>query len=319
MTPSLEQQRLVLGAAQLGQQYGRGADREPPDPAAAAALVRAAVDGGVVELDTARAYGASESVIGQALGTVGGAAARLRIVTKVRPLDDLSPDSDASDVGRSVRDSVGTSLGELRCDRVDTVLLHRARDLTAGGGAAVAALDALVAEGVTGRWGVSVGSPDDLLTACAVPGVRYLQLPFNLLDRRWLAEPVQQALARRPEIRIVARSVLLQGLLSSPEPGRWPAVPGVEVAAVQSGLAALVTDLGRDSTLDLAIGYALGQPWVDAVVLGVRRPDQLPAILQACAAPPLTAEQTDQLQQAIPPAPDDLIDPSRWAAYPRHE
>ncbi|WP_029136704.1 aldo/keto reductase [Nakamurella lactea] len=309
--------RLVLGAAQFGQSYGNGVDREPPDNAVAAEILRTALDGGVDEIDTARAYGASESAIGQALGTIGPAGDRLRIVTKVRPLDDISVDDDPATAEHAIRASIRTSLEQLRRANVDALLLHRARDLTVAGGTAVTTLDALVSEGTAARWGVSVGSVDDLLAACATPGVGYVQLPFNLLDRRWLAEPVQQALRERRDIRIVVRSVLLQGLLSSDDPRRWPAIPGVDASATQSAMTRLVAELGRLDPLDLAIGYVLGHPWVDAVVLGVRRPAQLADILTATSAAPLSAEGIELVHRTIDGGPHDLVDPSRWSAYPK--
>jgi spore coat polysaccharide biosynthesis protein SpsF len=309
--------RLVLGAAQLGQQYGNGADREPPDAAAAVAILRTAIAGGVDELDTARAYGASEAVLGDALSALGTGAKTLGIVTKVRPLDEFAVDDDPAAVRRAVRDSLDASLTHLRRERVDAVLLHRARDLTVAGGAAVAALDALTTHGRMARWGVSVGSPADLLSACATPGVGYVQLPFNLLDRRWLDDGVQRALRDRPDIRIVARSVLLQGLLSSRDPHRWPAIPGLGVTRTLTTLAELATELGRSSVLDLAIGYALGQSWIDAVVLGVRRADQLPDLLEATSAPPLSPAEIDLVHRQIHGGPLDLVDPSRWSQYPK--
>ncbi len=53
--------------------------------------------------------------------------------------------------------------------------------------------------------GVSVQSPVEALAALACPDVVHLQLPFNLLDWRWLAEGFQTCLAARPNVTVHAR------------------------------------------------------------------------------------------------------------------
>lgn len=59
--------RFVLGAAQLGQSYGNGTDRRPPDAPETAELFRAALNVGIVEIDTVRAGGRREQTIAAAL------------------------------------------------------------------------------------------------------------------------------------------------------------------------------------------------------------------------------------------------------------
>lgn len=289
---------LVLGAAQFGQAYGNGPDRRAPSDADAARILADAAEEGVMEVDTARAYGESEAV----LGRVRRSSPSLRVVTKIAP---LGPDG----TGDEVRASLTASLAALRTDRVDTVLLHRAEDLVRP-----RALDALreaTAAGTAGRWGVSLSTPTELLAALAIPDLSYVQLPVNLLDRRWLTADVQAALADRTDVTIAARTVLLQGLLVGSDPGRWPQLPGIDPAALITALRTLAADLGRPSTLDLAIGYVVGLPWVDAVVLGLRRPDQLPPLIRAVRHP-LTGDQLRLVQERLPAGSDRLLTPSRW-------
>jgi aryl-alcohol dehydrogenase-like predicted oxidoreductase len=297
---------LVLGAAQLGQAYGNGPDRNPPSAETVAHLLHQAARLGITEVDTARAYGESEQVVGVAAEDLPG----LRIVTKVRPLDPGATRAD--EVVRAVTGSVAESVRTLRRQVLDTVLLHRTDDLRVADGVAGDVLERLVAQGTARRWGVSIATPDDLLFVLDRPGVHYVQLPFNLLDRRWLAPEVSASLAARPDVRVVVRSALLQGLVASTDTARWPTFPDVDAVRMVGSIGEAVTTLGRADRVDLALAYVLAHPWVDAIVAGVRRVDQLTALAAAVTRPVLTANEITVVHRLVPAGPADLIDPSRW-------
>ncbi|WP_158564035.1 aldo/keto reductase [Jiangella anatolica] len=302
--------RLVLGAAQIGQPYGRSG-RPAPSEQEVRELLRLAAASGCAAIDTARAYGDSEGTLGRARS--GGAGAELPVVTKIRPLTDHD---GAAGLRAAVKESLAASLTALHADRVDTVLLHRGADLSRAGGAAIEALRSARDRGLLTRWGVSVGAPDELLAALAVPDLGYVQLPFNLLDRRWLAGPVRAALAARPDVTVVARSAFLQGILLRPDPSTWPVGAGPDADVVRTSLTALAGEWGR-TIAGLCLGYVLGQPRVDAVVVGIRSAAQLADVARECAAPPLTADECDHVTGRLPAGSPTLVDPARWTALSR--
>jgi aryl-alcohol dehydrogenase-like predicted oxidoreductase len=314
---------LVIGAAQLGQPYGRGA-RQPPAPETVGRWLQAAATAGAAGIDTARAYGDSEAVIGAALRNAASQAAptgetsnpSLSIVTKIRPLTELDATSAPRDVERAVRTSLAESLAALDVETVDTVLLHRARDLRAGSGRAVVVLEDLRRDGVIGRWGVSLGTPAELIDALEVPGLGYVQLPYNLLDRRWCVPEVEAALAARPEVTIAVRSAYLQGILADPLTRHWPGPRPADAAELAARLTTLCRDLGRESLRDLALGYVLGHPWVTAVVVGARSAAQVEDAARLVGRPPLSAAEIDRLRSELPAGPLDLVDPARWPPAP---
>lgn len=307
----MSSERLIIGAAQLGQPYGRGG-RQPPAPETVGRWLATAATAGVAGIDTARAYGNSEAVIGAAWLD----APMPPIVTKIRPLSEFEPGSDPREVERAVRASMAESLGALRTDKVETVLLHRARDLAAGSGRAVAVLDDLHRDGLIGRWGVSLGSPAELIEALAVPGLSYVQLPYNLLDRRWCDPELEAALAARPEVMIAARSAYLQGILADPLSRHWPGPRAADAAELAERLTGLCQELGRESLRDLALGYVLGHAWVGAVVVGTRSAEQIEDAARLVARPPLTTDEIDRVRAVIPAGPLELVDPARWPPVP---
>ena len=300
--------RLVIGAAQFGQRYGNRHHAEPPDDTEARRLLATARRAGVHDIDTARAYGDSEAVIGRVRSEVPD----LRVVSKIRPLTDATKASAPHTVYSAIEESVAQSLAALGSSGVDTLLLHRSADLAAGSGAALAAVRDVVAGGSARRWGVSVSGPDGLREALRIPDLSYVQLPFNVLDRRWLSAPVQDALSARPDVAVTARSVLLQGLLGTEDLGRWPSIPGMDPGLITRQLAESAERLGRDGPTGLAIGYVLAQPWIMQIVVGVRHTSQLADVLRHIQQPPLTADEVSSIHHFIAPGSLDLVDPARW-------
>ena len=293
------QSALVLGTVQLGLAYGAANAAGQPDAAQALAVLDAARRAGITHLDTARAYGDSEQRIGAA--NARGLAEDVGVVTKLQPLEDgAGRDAASASLERSLR--------LLRTDRLAAVLVHRAADWHRPGVAD--RLAEAVADGTAALAGASIGSPDELIPLLADPRCGYIQLPYNLLDRRWLAPEAQAALAARPDVVITARSAFLQGLLTAGAGARWPL--GHEPEDVVPVLDRLVADLGRVSRADLCLAYVLGHPWVTSVVVGAETPEQVSDLAALVGRAPLTAAELEQVRQALAAGTDDLVDPSRW-------
>lgn len=291
--------RMSLGGAQLGLAYGRLNTAGKPDRASAVALVHRALAAGVTTFDTARAYGDSEAVLGEALA---GAGAAVRVITKVAP---LAPDAPPE----AVEASVLRSLHELRTRRLDTVLLHRASDITADGGRRWDRLRSLAADGLVRTLGASVQSPDELELALATPGIEVVQVPYHVLDRRWdrwlrAADP--------PDVEIHVRSVFLQGLLAASGTERWPSVAGVEPQELIDALDGLVERFGRVDRADLCVAFVQANPAVSRLVLGVDTPEQLLANAELVRRPPLEADQVAEVERAFAALPEDLLNPALW-------
>ncbi|XP_012643152.2 aldo-keto reductase family 7 member A3 [Microcebus murinus] len=113
MSRQLSQVRpgTVLGAMEMGRRM---------DAATSAAAMRAFLERGHTEVDTAFVYGdgQSETILGGLGLGLGGSRCRVKIATKAIPLygNSLKPDS--------VRFQLETSLKRLQCPRVDLFYLH---------------------------------------------------------------------------------------------------------------------------------------------------------------------------------------------------
>ncbi len=302
---------LVLGTAQLGMRYGVANEAGQPSVDVARDLVRTAIVNGVSYLDTARAYGSSEDVLGVALGE--GWASRVQVVTKLAPLAEVSADTPVAVIRALVDKSVLESCRALRVRTLPTLLLHRASHLRDRGGAVWRRLVELRDEGIVTRLGVSVQNPAELALALATAEVEHIQLPFNLLDWRWddLAPRLQEA-RRARKLVVHVRSALLQGLLASGRPELWDAAGTPDGDDAIRWLRRTVDELGRRDVADLAFAFVRAQEWCDGVVVGMESTGQLEANMSAFELPALTADEVAHVRRTRPAMSEDVLDPSRW-------
>jgi spore coat polysaccharide biosynthesis protein SpsF len=299
---------LVLGGAQFGMAYGIANRAGKPDDDELQAIVHLAERAGVSHLDTAAGYGDSEARIGSALSP----ASPLSIVTKLPPnlLDGQPP---ASEAVQRVHVAIDRSLWLLKRPRLDAVLLHRFEHYEGANGAVWQTLLSLRKEGKLGRIGASVYRPEELETLLEDADVGLVQLPFSIIDRRWLEPGLQRAIAARPDVVLHGRSALLQGLLTIDDPARWPILDPELASRCIGALQSVARKLGRESVIDLCFAYARAQSWLAGVVVGAETAAQMAENIRLFRRPALTPKQSLEAAEALPgPLPEQLLNPASW-------
>lgn len=294
--------RLILGTVQWGQRYGI-AGRGMPDDAELAALLATAREAGVAALDTARAYGASETRLGAL-----AAAASFEIQTKLAP--DVCPDgADADTVRARTAASLASSRSALGVARLDAVLLHRAAHRRAAGGAAWDLLRLSQRSGRIGRLGISAARPEEAWAALDDPDVQCIQVATSLLDQR-LSRTKFFERAQRAGKQVQVRSVFLQGAaFLSPD-----ALPG-SLARLRDPLHA-IESWSRAHGLTIADAFLLFARAIPGaqLVLGFEREAQLIAALATLRLPPLAPAACAELAALVPEFGAEVLDPSQWEA-----
>ena len=284
--------RIVLGGAQLGLPYGILNGGETLSREEVACILDTAVDHGIDSIDTAIAYGQSESIIGETSQN------RFNIISKLPPLP-----VDISNVSEWVHSQVQGSLSRLKCTSLDALLLHRPQDLIGAQGVELyAAIESLMAEKMIDRFGVSIYSPDDLEGIIGTFDIHVVQAPLNVFDRRILGVTDQLSALN---IEVHARSVFLQGvLIASPKDRPQRFEPWSEHFALfdewvrSSGVSAMAC----------CMGFALQQPGIAKLVIGTTSAESLDEIMNSI--PNSVLEVPTHLQSSV----EQLIDPRFWNA-----
>ncbi len=230
-----------------------------------------------------------EIVVAETFG--GRLPAGVRITSKCRlgtpPMDDIA---------RRLEASVDASLAAMRVERIDLFFLHTniceddyvyavrpdrqdvfATRWSAYAGGYIPAMEALIASGKVGHWGITgVGVPATILkTLGHAKKPAAVQAIANLLDSaggmKNFAEP------ERPRAIIAAAVANSVGVMG--------------IRAVQAGALTQLIDrecreIGQDPAM-VAHRYALSMSGVDTVILGVKNRAELQQCLDAEAAGPL--------------------------------
>lgn len=300
---------LSLGTVQIGVAYGVSNTSGQPSFETAKQLVECAVAHGVTHLDCAADYGSAESRLGRIV--TEDLRGRVTVVTKLAPLTDLRDDCSNEDVRNYVEASVYRSLANLRLGELPVLLLHRWQHRSSHGGRVWAVLRELRERGVVRTLGASVQSPAEAIEAITDPEIKFIQLPTNLLDRRFQRVDFPARAKERPDVIIQARSVFLQGLLLLP-PSKWPEFPDTDTALLYAKLQSLAEEFKRESIPDLCVAYVRAQPWVDCMVVGMQNADQLKANAALFNKQSLTVAECQEIEAAFPNVPECLLNPARW-------
>jgi len=289
---------FTLGTAQIGIPYGIANSDGLPNEKEAIALLEEAWRLGVRSFDTARMYGLSESRIGEWSKTHGREPI---LTTKTGKL----PDSLAS-ADNFLRDSLASSLQNLKAERVDYLLLHRCSDIKQAG--VETTLQALVEEGLIGRYGVSAYTLDELTDVIQSTNVSVVQCPISILDGRVLKSGFLEK-CEQSNIFVFARSLFLQGVLFL-DPEKLPHHLNAAKKTLIN-LRGLANELGR-SLEEIAIVAIRDLSNVGSLVVGVETITQLHKTTIYFNGMPLTGEEVDEIFKITASLPEDIISPQLW-------
>ena len=282
---------MTLGTVQLGMNYGIANQDGKPSEEKSFSILQSALEGGITALDTARAYGDSEQVIGRFLKQYNGQTPA--IVTKIPKLQGSSP----KELEQFVTNSIETSLDNLGVNKVDAVMLHGAADPTIHGQACANAVKALLDHGYTDRVGVSVYTAEDIDGMLRYDIFSVTQVPMSIFDQRLIAGGSVARLKQR-DYTVFVRSVFLQGLFFlNPDEMTDPIL--LEHAAPKIRLLREIAAAEGMTVEQLAIAFMRDLAGVTSLVLGADTPQQVRANIAAFETPPLDPAVSARLQQAF--------------------
>jgi uncharacterized protein len=257
--------KFILGTVQFGLEYGINNSLGKPSKQEVFQTLSLASASGITMLDTADHYGNSQTLIGEFNRSVSN---NLRVNTKFK-VNNLS-----------IREQLDSSLQTLGVTSVEVYFYHSFHDFVQYPQVRLE-LQKLKAESRVNKIGVSVYSNNEIEIAAEAPEVDVIQIPFNLLDNRFQRG---KSIERTKELgkSIQSRSVFLQGLLFK-DPKHFPAYL-VPLKNYVRQLQSLADKNGLTMEM-LCLSYALSQPDIDHVIIGVDNADQLKKNLTYLASP----------------------------------
>jgi aryl-alcohol dehydrogenase-like predicted oxidoreductase len=298
-----EVSEISLGTVEIGMSYGiaENGDVPAPDEAASSRLLNTALDLGVNFIDTARAYGESEAIIGRALRS-----RRREFVLTSKVLSLHGQDLPTAEVQNRTTDSVRESLRLLQTDHIDLMMIHCRATEVLPDQTVFETLEKLRQTGSIQRIGASVYGEEAAIAAMEHGGYDCLQIAYSVLDRRFESRAL--AVAKRTGVGLVARSVLLKGALTHRHRYLSPALSNLKTTIQH--MEALATLKGM-TLPELAYRYVVSQSAPETALVGAANIDELKQAIDFAGRGPLSDDQIAAVRAISMPDPADL-NPGNW-------
>ncbi len=291
----LEVSELSLGTVELGLDYGiaREGEQRRPDEEGAKELLHFALDQGINLIDTARAYGDAERIIGNAIGK---RRHEYVLVSKVLPKPGRSAE---------VRSQIDSSLAALRTDHIDIMMIHSRADQIEFDNETLEQLNQSRQEGKIRFIGSSVYGPDAAAAAVVSDQFDCIEVGYNLIDRRVEGELL--TLAASAGVGVIARSVLLKGALSE----RYLLLPDT-LGSLKECIRRLAQVAGSVSCLPaLAYRYVACQSLPHSALVGTASRAEIEACIGYLKLGPLSSEEIRAVH-SIHLEDERWLNPGNW-------
>jgi aryl-alcohol dehydrogenase-like predicted oxidoreductase len=275
----MHSEKLGLGTVQFGIPYGISNTSGQTPPEEVRDILALALKNNIKVLDTASAYGAAESVLGE-VGVEG-----FEIVSKF-----MTPAE-----GETISLQLKATFQNLKQEKLYGYLAHRPQELLKKP-ELWEELQGFKEEGLIIKRGFSLNKPEELerlLEKGMHPDL--IQVPYNYLDNRF-EELMKELHSKGCEIH--TRSAFLQGLFfrdAETLPDFFNEVKPV-LSHLQSEKASLSGKL---------LKYVLQKPFIDKVIIGVENAQQLQQNLDDIHSAPALPQKEKQV-------PENILMPMYW-------
>ncbi|MBT5404149.1 MAG: aldo/keto reductase [Crocinitomicaceae bacterium] len=288
-----------IGTAQFGMHYGIANKSGQPELHEINKIVKCAIKNNIQYFDTAQSYGESETVLGEAFS-------RLPYEKNFRVISKLSPDLQKSSP-IAIVESVRSSLKKLNMNSLYGFLAHRVELVKSD--SFITAIEILKKDRLVIKTGVSVYTPEEALNAMKLPEVDILQIPFNILDRRWIDEGIIEK-AQENNIQLFFRSIFLQGLIFLNE--NELISRKMEWANTYINQLNEMVKKTSFSAMDLTFGLLTNMPGDNVIIMGMDNSNQLQENLRILEKNKIDKKISDDWWSSLPVFPEKLLNPSLW-------
>ncbi len=295
--------KIVLGTAQLGQDYGIANKTGAPSAKTAFKLLDAAVKNGINTFDTAPAYGSSERLIGNYLG---GSKDHVNLMTKIPAYPGAGISKEKYSI--FLRTSLSASLKKLKQPRIYGLLFHSYPDFIKFKEQSLMFIEDCKKKGLIKIAGISVYSPEEIIKTYKLKQLDAFQAPMNVWDQRLLKRNIAERLKKFNK-RLFIRSVFLQGLLLLGPDEIKKKMPG----AVKpfSKLLSLSVKYKRPVP-EIAFCFIRDAVKNGSLVIGAETVGQLMNNIKLSRKPPLPRRLIVEIKRSFSNVGENIINPTKW-------
>lgn len=296
----MEEQRLILGTVQLGMPYGVANTTGQPNRETARTIIQTAWECGIRVFDTAQGYGQSEEVLGDALAHLG-LSQDARVITKFHPsLDHTNK--------KALIQALDNSLRTLGVEQLEGIFFHREECLDLWDRGLGEIVSDIIVSGKAAKVGISVYSPQRALEALEKDGIDCVQVPTNILDRRFEKAGIFNR-AHELSKEIFIRSIYLQGLLFLDPVNVQPKMDFAK-SVIQDA-----SNLARQyevSMRELALAYVKQSFPQSYIVVGAETPTQVRDNCTLWNQASIPEEAIQDIRDTFASVDEHILNPAKW-------
>lgn len=295
--------QLCLGTVQFGMKYGiNNQIGRQPTWEESFEMLDYALANGIDTIDTARAYGEAELILGSYF-KYNKKEKTIKVISKLRP----NVIEEGNSIEKTVMEECQNSLKRLCIEQMDGYLLHTPEYIYKED--ILATLIKLKQQGYVKNIGVSIYDLKEGYAAIDTGIVDYIQLPYSILDQRGMKEGFIPD-AKKAGIKIFTRSAFLQGLFMMdkkcvPE-HLQNAVPYLEI------MERVLNRYGVDK-VSAVLEFVKCEEDIDYLVFGVERKEQLEEDIFKASHMNVPHECIQELKEQINNVEQSIIFPSLWS------
>jgi aryl-alcohol dehydrogenase-like predicted oxidoreductase len=261
----MKKNKLVLGTAQLGLDYGIANKIGKPEEKKSFEIMEYAVENGINYFDTAYSYGNSEIIIGKFLNFHKNYKNKVNIITKIPSLKNEKISE------KTIFNYFLESISRLKQESIYCYMIHDFKDIKNNCEEIGKAFLKLKENGYIKKIGVSIYEPYQLEFLIKNFKFDLIQLPISIFDQRFIINKSLQRLKRK-NIEVYARSIFLQGLLFLEENTLSP-----KMNKFKDYISRLneISSKYNFSKEEIALLFVKAITEIDKIVIGVEKIDQL--------------------------------------------
>jgi len=293
--------KLTLGTAQFGLEYGINNITGKPNFHKSIEMLEFAYLNGIRSIDTAAAYGDSETLIGNWIEIYKHND--LYITTKIPSISNANILKD--DISDYIEEQVYSSFERLKVKKLDNIMVHDYSDLVHYGEIIVKVLTKLKDKGYVKNIGCSIYDLEsiDIFSRYTFDTIQFPASIFN----QSILESDQLIKLKEKNVKTFVRSIFVQGLVFM-NPIKLPK----DLAGIKDYLMQLI-EISCNYKLtisEIAISYLLNHESIDSIVFGVDSINQLKEIIEIKGK---SSVDREVIKDKFSNIPKELVDPRKWS------